>query len=70
MDFEFYVSKDGKNWGDAVIKDSFSNIKNNPVTQSVMFKQAVEGRFIRLVGLNEVFGRPYTTAAEIGVITR
>ena len=68
--YEFYVSSDGKSWGKPTAKGEFSNIKNNPVDQVVTFEKAVEGRFIRLVGLDEVNGKPYTSAAEIGVITR
>jgi alpha-L-fucosidase len=68
LKYEFYVSKDGKDWGQAVSSGEFSNIKNNPVLQTKRFSEVVTGRFIRLVALSEVNGQVWTSAAEIGVV--
>jgi alpha-L-fucosidase len=69
LDYEFYVSRDGKNWGEPASEGSFSNVLNNPVQQTVRFEKPITGRFIRLVGLSEVKGAPWTSVAELGVLT-
>jgi len=69
-EYAFYVSSDGNNWGEPKSKGIFGNIKNNPVEQRVMFDKPAAGRYIRLVALSEFEGKPFTSAAEIGVITK
>jgi alpha-L-fucosidase len=66
--FRFYVSANGKNWGNTVSEGEFSNIKNNPVLQTKTFAP-VKGRFIRFVGLKEINARNFISIAEIGIIT-
>ncbi len=70
QDYEFYTSSDGKDWGDPVSKGRFGNIRNNPVEQRILFSSPVKARYIRLVALTDLENKPFTSAAEIGVITR
>jgi beta-galactosidase len=48
--YEFYVSDDGTDWGEPVVKAEFPN---NDQLQTVIFAQPVKGRYIRLAALNE-----------------
>jgi len=68
-EYIFYVSTDGKNW-ENLIHSKFDNIRNNPVKQKVYFEKPVEAKYIKLVALSEVNGNPWTSAGEIGIITR
>lgn len=69
--YAFYVSEDGKTWGEPVSQGNFDNIANNPVTQYVKFNQTVKGRFIRLVALAPANEKEHwASVAELGVITR
>ena len=69
LDYAFYTSADGRDWGQPRSKGQFANIRNNPVLQTVRFGKPAPARFIRLVGLSEVEGNPWTSAAEVGVLT-
>jgi alpha-L-fucosidase len=60
------MSEDGVNWGLPAALGLFDNTRNNPVRQTVRFKQPVHGRFVRFVAESTVQG-PYACAAEIGV---
>ena len=64
-DYEFYVSKDGQEWGSPVSKGRFPN---NDQLQTVKFDEPVIGRYIRLVALNEWSNEYYTTIAELDVM--
>lgn len=66
--YQFYVSKDGKNWGTPVSSGEFSNIRNNPILQTKNF-DPVEGRFIKFVGEKEINDKNFITIAELGVLT-
>jgi alpha-L-fucosidase len=66
--FSFYVSEDGKLWGDPVLEGEFSNIRNSPVLQSQMF-ESTPGRFIKFVAHKEINDQVFVTIAELGVIT-
>ncbi|HPC95167.1 MAG TPA: glycoside hydrolase family 2 TIM barrel-domain containing protein [Sedimentisphaerales bacterium] len=63
--YEFYVSSDGKDWGEPVVKAEFPN---SDQLQTVTFAQPVKGRYIRLVALNEWGRQYYTTIAELDVL--
>jgi len=63
--YEFYVSKDGKEWGIAAAKGSFPN---DDKEHEVLFKRPQTGRFVRLVALAEVSRHPFTSVAEVDVI--
>lgn len=69
--YAFYVSEDGRQWGEPVAQGNFANIANNPVTQYVKFNKPAKGKFIRLVAIapaNET--EHWASVAELGVITR
>jgi hypothetical protein len=63
-EYEFYVSKDGKEWGKAVKTGEF---ENNKEKKTVNFDVAEAG-FVKLVAKSEVNGEAWTSAAEITVI--
>lgn len=63
-DYEFYISNDGRDYGQPVAKGAFENSK---VLKSVTFPPQ-QCRFIKLKALSEVNGEAWTSAAEIGVI--
>ena len=64
-DYEFYVSGDGKEWGEPVIKGRFAD---EDKTHTVEFGRVVEGRYFKIVALNEISGAFYTTIGELDVI--
>ncbi len=68
-DYEFYVSVDGKNWGKPVAQGEFGNMKNNPTEQLVRFKRMQTTRYVKLVATAAVDGKPFTTVAEIGILS-
>jgi hypothetical protein len=63
-DYEFYVSADGKDFGQPVKKGSFKPSKEKKIET---FKP-IKCRFIKLRAISEIHGLPWTSAAEIGVI--
>jgi hypothetical protein len=63
-DYEFYVSQDGKDFGQPVKTGTFENDKEK---KKVVFAPT-KCRFIKLRALTEVNGEAWTSAAEIGVI--
>lgn len=68
--YEFWISQDGKNWERTDASGEFSNIKNNPVKQIIRFKKTYKARYFKFVSLEEVDGKAWTSAAEIGVISK
>jgi len=63
--YEFYVSRDGKDWGRPVASGRWPN---SGELQRVLFDRPVTGRFIRLRALSEVRKRAWTTVAELNVL--
>jgi F5/8 type C domain len=63
-DFEFYVSNDGKHWGQPVKAGTFGPGKGEKIETF----NRVKCRFIKLKAISEIHGEPWTSAAEIGVI--
>jgi hypothetical protein len=63
-EYEFYVSNDGRDFGQPVQKGSFENSKDK---KTVTFEPR-ECQFIKLKALSEVNGEAWTSAAEISVI--
>ena len=66
--YSFYTSTDGQTWTPRVERAEFSNIKNNPIPQTVSFGRTVEARYFRLVPLEEIDGLSCTSAAEVGML--
>ncbi len=69
VQYELYVSKNGKRWGKPVAAGEFDNIKNSPILQRVAF-EAEKGRYIKFRALSEINGAQRSAIAEIGVISR
>ncbi len=67
--YEFYVSKDGKNWGNPVSEGDFANIKNNPVLQKKDF-DVVQGRFVKFRALSPAEEKGRLGIAEFDIITQ
>jgi len=63
-DFEFYVSNDGKYFGQPVKKGAFEPGKGEKIESF----DAIKCRFIKLKALSEINGQPWASAAEIRVI--
>jgi hypothetical protein len=63
-DYEFYISDDGKDFGQPVKKGTFENNKDK---KTVTF-DAKQCRFIKLKALSEVNDLAWASAAEIGII--
>ncbi len=63
--YAFYTSLDGKNWGKPAAKGRFGR---GPSLKKVFFKRPRKARYIRLVALSEMKGRPWATVAELGVL--
>lgn len=69
FNYEFYVSKNGKDWGSAVSKGEFSNIKNSPVWQKKEF-ESTAGRYVKLRALTTVDENNKVGIAEFDIITK
>ena len=67
--YEYYVSEDGKKWGQPVSEGEFANIKNSPVLQKKEFNPA-KGRYVkfRVISPAEENGR--VGIAEFDIITQ
>ncbi len=68
FNYEFYVSVDGKNWGNSVSKGEFSNIKNSPVLQEKYFNPT-KARFVKLRALSPAEENGKIGIAEFDIIT-
>ena len=62
---EFFVSESPDDFGDAVAKATF---QKDRTSQQADCEQPVRGRFVRVLALSEVNGKPWGSAAEIGAI--
>jgi hypothetical protein len=63
-DFEFYVSDDGRDFGQPVKKGTFEPGKGEKIESF----EPIKCRFIKLKAISEINGLPWTSAAEIRVI--
>jgi hypothetical protein len=64
-EYECYVSDSDKDFGKPLLKDTVS--KGN-AENVVTFPATVKGRYVKLVGLSEVNGRPWTSIAELQIL--
>lgn len=64
-EYEFYVSKDGKEWSEPAARGRWPN---STALQTVTFDKPVIARCIRLVSRSEVTGEYYTSVAELDII--
>jgi alpha-L-fucosidase len=67
-EYKFYVSQDGRHWGEPVSQGEFSNIRNNPVLQTKAF-DVTGGRFIKFEADREINDQGFVSIAELGIIT-
>ncbi|WP_161635181.1 discoidin domain-containing protein [Desulfovermiculus halophilus] len=65
-DYEIYVSQDGYTWGSPVSSGSWQAGENE---KQVTFSGKT-GQYVKLVGLSEVNGNPWASAAEVGIVAR
>jgi hypothetical protein len=63
-DYEFYVSDDGKEFGEPLKKGSFSSGKDK---KTVTFEPK-HCRYFKLRAISEINGEAWTSAAEIGIV--
>lgn len=68
LNYEFYISRDGKNWGTPISEGEFSNIKNSPVLQEKTFDE-IAGRFVKLKAVSVAGESGRVGIAEFGVKT-
>ncbi|MEZ6197603.1 MAG: alpha-L-fucosidase [Planctomycetota bacterium] len=61
------VSRDGKTWETAVPARELENMKASPTPREIPFDAPRRVRYLRLVALEEIAGRPWASAAEIDV---
>ncbi len=66
--YSFFVSGDGKEWGEPVTSGEFSNIRNSPVLQTKTF-ETQRARYIKFVAEREINDQDFVSIAELGVIT-
>ena len=64
-DYEIYVSQDGKEWGEPVMKGAF---ERSGEPQKVLFEKPVKARYIRFRAMSEQFGYDFASAAEFNLI--
>ncbi len=64
-DYEFYVSNNTDDWGTAIASGTFVNSK----TEKQVSFDCILSQYVRLVALSEVNGNPWTTMAELNVLT-
>jgi beta-galactosidase len=63
--YEFYVSRDGKQWESVVTDGRFPN---SDQLQTVRFEKPVTGRYVRLVALSEWRRQNFTSVAEFDIM--
>ena len=68
LNYQISVSDDGKNW-EQLTKGDFSNIRNNPITQTIDFGKKVKSRFIKFKTTAIADGQNVLGIAELDVVT-
>lgn len=63
--YELYISEDNLEWGLPVSTGEFVN---TAAPQTLEFTEGIVGRYWRLVGLSEVNGNPWASAAEFSMV--
>jgi hypothetical protein len=63
-DYEYYISDDGKEFGEPVKKGSFSSGKD----KKYVTIEPKKCRYFKLLALSEINGEAWTSAAEIGIV--
>ena len=68
FNYEFYISPDGKSWGNPVAAGEFSNIRNSPVWQTKTFEPK-NGNFVKLRAISPAEENGRIGIAEFDLIT-
>ncbi len=68
LDYLVSISNDGKNW-EIAAKGEFSNIRNNPIKQSIQLSQKVHARFLKFETTNISDNHPSLGIAELDLLT-
>lgn len=68
--YNFYISKDGKNWTKCDCSGEFSNIMHNPIPQFVRFNKKYTARYFKLEPLSEIDNKSFITIAELGILIK
>lgn len=69
-EYEFYLSQDGQDWGQAVARGRFDRINIEATGRVVFLSQPLRARYLKLVSLSAPDNQPFAGAAEIGVMGR
>ena len=64
-EYELYISEDTLDWGEPVSTGEF---ENTAAPQTITFEESIVGRYFRLVGLSEVNGGAWSSAAELSFV--
>jgi alpha-L-fucosidase len=67
FEYAFYVSMDGKNWGEPVSSGEFANIENNPIAQIIKLDKPLRAQYVKLVAHSMVKESMMATVAEIDI---
>ncbi len=65
--YEFFTSIEGEKWDGPVVSGEFSNIKNNPIKQTIRFIRT-DARFIKLKAIT-IVNEGIAGFGEVGIIT-
>ena len=65
-DYEVYISKDGKNWGEPVARGTMADTAEK---QEALFFTPASGKFIRFVALSSHDGGDSAAVAELNILT-
>ncbi len=68
--YSFEVSTDGVNCNKVIDNKAFNNMVNNPSKQEVLFNKPVKANFIKFTSHESIYGDPWMSVSELGVITR
>jgi len=68
--YEFYLSQEGKSWGDPAAKGEFGNIKASPILQTVALSQPTPARYFRFVATHTVGENGGVIISELGILAQ
>jgi endo-alpha-N-acetylgalactosaminidase len=63
--FELYATVIGQSWGEPIASGQWPN---DAPLKTIRLEEGVEARFLKLVALSEVQGRPFAAVAEVDIL--
>lgn len=69
LNYRISVSDNGENWN-LVAKGDFSNIRNNPISQTISFEKTLKARFLKFETTDIADGQQLLGIAELDVIAK